>query len=98
MVLRSANRAHLLALTAALALAAVACGDSGPVDDATGSSEDALDANEQPAFNFFVGKGLTTYQAAGIVGNLVQESNVSPTAVQSGGPGRGIAQWSAGGR
>lgn len=55
-------------------------------------------ANDQPAFEFFIGKGLTPAQAAGIVGNLDQESGVSPTSVQSGGPGRGIAQWSTGGR
>src|ERR1017187_2975403 len=84
-----------------LASAATALGCSGgntASDGTTGQSEDALDANEQPAFDFFVGKGLTTFQAAGIVGNLVQESNVSPTSVQAGGPGRGIAQWSTGGR
>ena len=45
-----------------------------------------------------VSVGLTRAQAAGIVGNLIQESNVIATAVQSGGPGRGIAQWSVGGR
>ena len=55
-------------------------------------------ANDQAAFTFFVQKGLTNFQAAGIVGNLDQESGVSPTSVQSGGPGRGIAQWSVGGR
>lgn len=42
--------------------------------------------------------GMTPEQAAGILGNLDQESGFSPGAVQSGGPGRGIAQWSAGGR
>jgi uncharacterized protein (TIGR03382 family) len=55
-------------------------------------------ANDQAAFEFFVGKGLTNFQAAGIVGNLDQESGVNPNSVQSGGPGRGIAQWSVGGR
>ena len=55
-------------------------------------------ANDQAAFNFFLQKGLTNFQAAGIVGNLDQESGVSPTSVQAGGPGRGIAQWSTGGR
>ena len=56
-------------------------------------------ANDQPAYEFFVGKGLTSFQAAGIVGNLDQESGVDPGAVQyGGGPGRGIAQWSVGGR
>jgi hypothetical protein len=50
------------------------------------------------AFHFFVAKGLAGAQAAGIVGNLLQESNVNPRSVQAGGPGRGIAQWSAGAR
>lgn len=59
----------------------------------------ALSANEHTAFNYFVAKGLTPVQAAGIVGNLMQESSVVPTSVEyGGGPGRGIAQWSVGGR
>ncbi len=66
--------------------------------EAVGHSTSALNANDQAAFDFFVGKGLPAFQAAGIVGNLDQESNDDPTAVQAGGPGRGIAQWSVGGR
>ena len=50
------------------------------------------------AFDYFVHQGLTEAQAAGIVGNLDQESGMDPGAVQAGGPGRGIAQWSVGGR
>lgn len=61
-------------------------------------SEASLANNPRTAFNYFVSKGLTQTQAAGIVGNLMQESSVMPTAVQPGGPGRGIAQWSVGGR
>ncbi len=56
-------------------------------------------ANEEAAFNYFVGKGLTTVQAAGVIGNLDQESLMDPTIHQiGGGPGRGLAQWSTGGR
>jgi hypothetical protein len=56
-------------------------------------------SNDQVAFDFFLGKGLTAVQAAGIVGNLDQESGMDPGISQlGGGPGRGIAQWSAGGR
>ncbi|HSN30926.1 MAG TPA: phage tail tip lysozyme [Kofleriaceae bacterium] len=56
-------------------------------------------ANDKAAFDFFVAKGLTPAQSAGIVGNLDQESGVDPASVQyGGGPGRGIAQWSVGGR
>ncbi len=71
---------------------------SGGSDGPSASTDQALNTNDQAAFDFFVGKGLTNFQAAGIVGNLDQESNVNPNAIQQGGPGRGIAQWSAGGR
>ena len=56
--------------------------------------------NNQTAFDFFVGHGLTKEQSAGIVGNLMAESGdpINPRAVQPGGPGRGIAQWSVGER
>lgn len=95
-----ARRASFLALALLVTASAFGCSGSGAATDGemTGQSEEALDANEEPAFRYFVGKGLTPFQAAGIVGNLVQESNVSPTSVQGGGPGRGIAQWSVGGR
>ncbi len=98
MLVSIVRRVALVALASGLALDVFGCSGTGGSEDATGQTGEALDANEQPAFDFFVGKGLTTYQAAGIVGNLVQESNVSPTAVEAGGPGRGIAQWSVGGR
>lgn len=78
--------------------------DANPADDTdngddTSMSEAALSSSEQTAFNFFVSKGLTKIQAAGVIGNLMQESSVNPAAVEfGGGPGRGIAQWSVGGR
>ncbi len=83
------------------ALALAACGDTGPgasSDEPTDKNVSALFANDHAAFTYFVGKGLTNFQAAGIVGNLDQESGMNPNAVQPGGPGRGIAQWSVGGR
>ena len=71
----------------------------GPDDYPPSLSEAAQTDARQTAFNFFVAKGLTKVQAAGIVGNLMQESTIMPTAVEyGGGPGRGIAQWSVGGR
>jgi hypothetical protein len=94
----------LLRLVAPCLLASIpfAVGCSGAAnDEQLGSSGSAYSesGNEAAAFHFFVGKGLTDDQSAGIVGNLVQESNVDPTVAQyGGGPGRGIAQWSAGGR
>jgi len=87
----------LVALGLAVAVASLVAGCSG-AGEGVGSSEDALNTNDKAAFDFFLGKGLTSFQAAGIVGNLDQESNVDPNAVQQGGPGRGIAQWSVGGR
>jgi MYXO-CTERM domain-containing protein len=74
-----------------------ACGPAP--GEPVGETSEALGfANDQAAFDYFLSKGLANYQAAGIVGNLDQESGVDPTAVQAGGPGRGIAQWSVGGR
>lgn len=79
------------------ALGLIGCAGSVGGDD--GMSEAALSNSEQSAFNFFVTKGLSKVQAAGVIGNLMQESGVNPAAVQyGGGPGRGIAQWSVGGR
>jgi hypothetical protein len=73
--------------------------DVDPPSDMPPASEYALSNAEQTAFNYFVNKGLTATQSAGIVGNLIQESNVIATSVEyGGGPGRGIAQWSVGGR
>jgi len=92
-----ARRASV-ALGLAVSLAVVGCG-SPPAGESVGETAQAVTfANDQAAFDYFLGKGLTNFQAAGIVGNLDQESGVDPTAVQSGGPGRGIAQWSVGGR
>jgi hypothetical protein len=82
-----------------VALSLAAC-DGGSFTDGNDSmSEASLSSPEHTAFNYFVSKGLSKVQAAGIIGNLMQESSVNPGAVQyGGGPGRGIAQWSVGGR
>jgi hypothetical protein len=93
---------RLLAPSLLATIGAVTAGCSGaPPDDPTGStaSDLSVSANEKTAYEFFVKKGLKDFQAAGIVGNLQQESSVDPTIAQyGGGPGRGIAQWSEGGR
>lgn len=69
--------------------------------------------NLEKIFNFFIDKGLSPIQAAGIVGNIAQESGGDPTLMQGGGSltdpsslgtavgiGKawGIIQWDAGGR
>jgi tail lysozyme len=94
-------RCVLLCAMSSAVFSACATDDNPPDDDSeeTSMSESALSSAEQTAFNFFVSKGLTKIQAAGVIGNLMQESSVNPKAVQfGGGPGRGIAQWSVGGR
>jgi hypothetical protein len=84
------------------AVAAGGCSSSGSAEgsgESLASTSSALTANDQAAYDYFIGKGLTSFQAAGIIGNLDQESGMDPTISQyGGGPGRGIAQWSAGGR
>src|SRR4051812_10522169 len=90
-----------LVFVVGMVASALLAGCAGSVDGAGDDdlSEAALSSPERSAFNFFVSKGLTKVQAAGVVGNLMQESNVNAGAVQyGGGPGRGIAQWSVGGR
>jgi hypothetical protein len=70
-----------------------------PSDESVDTDSDALTSSQKTAYEFFVARGLKDYQAAAIVGNLIQESSVNPSAVEfGGGPGRGIAQWSVGGR
>ncbi|HWC22473.1 MAG TPA: phage tail tip lysozyme [Flexivirga sp.] len=100
--------AALVALPAGLGVAAspaMAAADTGHTNSVgmspnlTNVTPMAIAANERTAFNYFVNKGLTKRQSAGIVGNLIVESGVDPTIKQSGGgPGRGIAQWGVGGR
>ncbi|HSQ67306.1 MAG TPA: phage tail tip lysozyme [Polyangiaceae bacterium] len=91
---------RLLSACIVASLSALAAGCSAGEDDASSAaSEAALSNGRKTAYNFFISKGLKPYQAAGIIGNLIQESSVDPTSVQyGGGPGRGIAQWSVGGR
>ena len=50
--------------------------------------------NEQQAYQYLIAQGYPPVAAAGIVGNLVQESGVNPT-VNPGdsGTAHGIAQW-----
>lgn len=58
--------------------------------------------NAKIAFQYFIGRGLTPNQSAGIVGNLQAESGVDPGIQEftpiSGRGGFGIAQWTGGRR
>ena len=50
--------------------------------------------NIQKVFNYLVSQGLSGPGAAGIIGNLAQESGVNPTSGSlTPGTGYGIAQW-----
>jgi Phage tail lysozyme len=90
---------EIAALASLAATAGIGCVGAPDGDGESTAALGTAFANDKPAFDFFVAKGLTNFQAAGIVGNLDQESGVDPGAVQyGGGPGRGIAQWSVGGR
>lgn len=67
--------------------------------------------NAEKIFNFFVSKGLKSYQASGILGNMHAESGWEPQKAEgiydrkvtaeeflsgTGGPGWGIVQWTPG--
>ena len=76
-----------------------ACSASASDDDSLATTSADLSGNQGTAYKYFIGRGLSKDQAAAVVGNLIQESSVLPGSVQyGGGPGRGIAQWSVGGR
>jgi len=65
---------------------------AGTVAEARGTAVQS--ANAQAAMQFFQSRGYTPAQAAGIVGNLVQESGpLNPTLSHDGGTGVGIAGW-----
>lgn len=57
------------------------------------TSKQGLKGNKQKAMNFFMSKGLPAYQAAGIIGNLIGESNLDHTAVNKSSGAYGLAQW-----
>lgn len=94
--------AALLAIALPALLSACAPPSGGDEGETPSSQKEPVvseNANDGVAFHYFVSKGLSEVQAAGIVGNLDQESGMDPTIWEiGGGPGRGIAQWSAGGR
>lgn len=54
--------------------------------------------NAEKVWNFFIGKGFTPQQTAGIMGNFEHESRMNPDQHQIGGPAYGLAQWEGGRR
>lgn len=67
----------------------------GAEGEPTGSPTLTGNTNAEKVFRYLVDKeGFTPEAAAGIIGNLMQESGVNPKSRQlGGGPGRGIMQW-----
>lgn len=59
-------------------------------------SRPGVRGSAQQAIDFFMAKGLTRAQAAGIAGNLLYESGFNPGAVGDGGTSFGVAQWHSG--
>lgn len=59
------------------------------------SSDLMGNGNEEQTWNFFISKGLSEKQVAGMIGNFqVEAPGINPKTNQTGGgPGRGIAQW-----
>ena len=70
-------------------------GGPGAEEEPTGSPTLTGNTNAEKVFRYLVDKeGFTPEAAAGIIGNLMQESGVNPKSRQlGGGPGRGIMQW-----
>lgn len=69
-----------------------------PISSPDISNQKEVDVNDSTkfAYNYYTKeKGLPSHIAAGIVGNLYQESGLKPGAVEQDhtGNGRGIAQW-----
>jgi arabinan endo-1,5-alpha-L-arabinosidase len=81
--------------------AASACCIINESSDGATLNPDAGGSNAEKLFVFLVSKGLTAVQAAGIVGNVMQESgggtfNIDPNALNPSSGAFGIAQWYAG--
>lgn len=72
----------------------------GAEEEPAGSPTLTGNTNAEKVFRYLVDQeGFTPEAAAGVIGNLMQESGVNPQSRQlGGGPGRGIMQWSEGER
>lgn len=66
-------------------------GTSG-VSPITSTSVPTVPSSNRQAYKYLLGKGLSPIAASGVVGNLMQESDLKPTA-QDGTGAFGAAQW-----
>lgn len=71
-------------------------GAGSSVGAGTSVSNFAGSTNAERIWNFLTGKGFSPAAAAGILGNLQQESGLDPTAVNSSSGAFGIGQWLGG--
>ncbi len=78
-----------------VALIANSLGEAGSGGGAPIKGSDQ-EKNAAMVWNYLTGKGLSEKQAAGFLGNMETESGISPKAVESGGTGHGLVQWSFG--
>jgi len=71
-------------------------GDDDENDGGANEGDMSGSTGQEQAMNYFMSQGMTKEQAAGIVGNLMQESGagLDPNAKNESGH-RGIAQWDA---
>ena len=80
---------------------ALAGSNSGDASVSTNTSGSASSANmsgnstKEKVFSFFVNNGYSKEMAAGIMGNMQQESGINPSVIQNNGrgPAAGIVQW-----
>lgn len=79
----------MLALAVLLAAAQVECGNGTPTANVTAPAASVQTMGED--VSYLESQGIPANGAAGIVGNLMQESGLNPTE-----PGYGLAQWNAG--
>lgn len=62
-----------------------------------GAADFSGNTNAEVVWNFCMSQGFSKQAAAGVIGNMQQESGVDPAACQGGGgPGRGLLQWETG--
>ena len=68
-------------------------GTSEGGSDSGGSASDVGGEGAEKMYKFLKGKGLSDNQVGAVMGNLQQESNLDPTAVNPSSGAFGIAQW-----
>ena len=65
----------------------------GTVSNSDRTSADGLTGNEQVVAQYLLDKGLNAVQVSAIIGNMVQESGVSPTSINASSGAFGLCQW-----